>query len=112
MNWKKGTRLAKDYFMAILQGKFLLKIHFDRYFPQILYTCFLFWLSIWFGMQVEKTMVKVEKTKVVLNDLKIYHAQQTVTLAGFNRISTLETMLKERGSDVAFPEKPATKLEK
>ena len=34
-------------FLAILQGKLLLKLNATRYFIHILYTFFIFWISIW-----------------------------------------------------------------
>lgn len=112
MKIERVLGILKNSFIAILMGRFFLKIHIDRYFMHIVYTCFLFWMSIWISMQVEKAMVEIEDNKVLLNDLKIYHAQQTVTLASFNRITTLEQMLKEKGSDVTFPQKPAIHIEK
>lgn len=97
---------------AILKGEFLLRIHIDKYFIHILYTFLLIWFTILLDMRVEKTMVKVEDSKKELSDLKIYHAQKTVQLVSIDRISTVQEMLQKDGSKVAFPEKPASRIEK
>ena len=48
-----------------------------------------------------------EKNKETLTDLKIYHAQKTVELARLGRLTTVEGLLEQNGSDVTLPDKPA-----
>lgn len=109
---KKFWQILKNAPGAILKGEFMLRMRVDKYFLHILYTFFLLWMTILTDMAVEKTMVKVETNKEILSDLKIYHAQKTVQLVSLNRISKIGDMLKAEGSDLAFPEKPASKIEK
>lgn len=97
---------------AIWSGMFLMRIRMDRYFIHILYTFFLFWLAILIGMCVDSTLLKVEKNKDTLNDLKIYHAQKTVQIERINSISKVEELLEEQGSTLAIPQKPATTIKK
>jgi len=97
---------------AMWNGTFLMQIRVDRFFMHIFYTFLLFWLAILVGMMVDKTMVKVEKNKDTLNDLKIYHAQKTVQVERLNSISKIVTLLGEKGSVLEIPEQPATKIEK
>jgi hypothetical protein len=52
-------------------------------------------------------MIIVERNRKELESLKIYHAQKTCEYVGFDRISTIETMLEEKGSEIKAPEKPA-----
>ena len=63
-------------------------------------------------MMVQKTLVQVEKNKDVLSEMKIYHAQKTVQIARLGRLSTVERLLEENGSDVTLPEKPADVIKK
>ena len=102
--------ILKNCLSAILHGEFLMK--FDRYFVHILWTALLFWGMILASMFVQKTLVRVEKNKKELTDLKIYHAQKTVELARLGRITTVERLLEENGSDVTLPDKPADIIRK
>ena len=52
----------------------------------------------------------VEKNNTILEGLKIEHAQKTGKLAEFDRVSTVNSLLEKMGSDVTFPEKPATHI--
>jgi hypothetical protein len=69
-------------------------------------------MMIWLSMKIENTMVKVEKNKTTLNDMKIYHAQKTVEVVSLDRITTVEDMLEKIGSDVELPVKPADRIMK
>ena len=109
---RKVWDILRNSFIAIIRGEFLLRIRCDKYFLHIIYTFFLLWCTIWIGMKVQNTMVKVEKNKEVLTNLKIYHAQKNVQMVSLGRLSTVEQMLREKDSKVAFPQQPATRLEK
>ena len=52
----------------------------------------------------------MEKNKAELETLKIYHSHMTGEIVELNRISTVEKMLNEAGSDVRIPEKPADRI--
>lgn len=108
MSFKGIWNTIVEIFKAILKGEFLTRLHFDKYFMHIIYTFVLAWLSIVISMQIEETMVKVEENKAVLNELKIYHAQKKVELSSIDRISTLEQLLRENGSEMTLPERPAS----
>lgn len=112
MSWKRIWEVTKNGFVAILHGELLLRMRFDKYFPHIIYTFFLLWMMIWLSMKIENTMVKVEKNKTTLNDMKIYHAQKTVEVVSLDRITTVEDMLEKIGSDVELPVKPADRIMK
>jgi hypothetical protein len=55
-------------------------------------------------------MLKVQQNSRTIRTLKIYNAQKTYELVGLDRIATVEEMLKEAGSEVKAPEKPADVL--
>ena len=103
-------RWLKSAFMAAIKGEFLLRLHVSKYFIHIIYTFFLFWVSIWLSLKIEKTMTRVEENRKVLQDTEIYHAQKTVELASMGRMSKIEEMLAEKGSKVSVPEKPADRI--
>ena len=100
----------KNAFLASIRGEFLLRLHVGKYFIHILYTFFLFWVSIWLSIKIEKTLTKVEENRKVLQDTEIYHAQKTVELASMGRMSKIEDMLREKGSALTIPQKPADKI--
>ncbi len=98
---------AKSWLKSIISGDILLRLRVDKLFPYILYAFVLGWLSIWMSYKMEQTMTLAEKTRKELEAMKIYHAQKTCEYVGFDRISTVENMLEEKGSEVKAPEKPA-----
>jgi hypothetical protein len=100
----------KSAFLAAIKGEFLLRLHVSKYFIHIIYTFFLFWVSIWLSIKIEKTLTKVEDNRKVLQDTEIYHAQKTVELAGMGKMSKVEEMLRDKGSALAIPTKPANRI--
>lgn len=114
MKIKQMTRIALRWlgglFKAILYGHVITYLRVDRHLLLVIYLFALIWGSMWLGMSAEKTMVQVEENKKVLNDMKIDHAQKTVKLVSLNRISTIDRLLEEKGSDVTLPEKPAARI--
>lgn len=103
---------TKNIVSATMKGEVLLRMRFDRFFVNVLYIFFLIWVMIFFSLKVDQTLVRMEKNRVELENLKIYHAQKTSELAGYNRLSTIEAMLTKSGSKVAIPEKPADRIKK
>ena len=105
-------RLLKESVKAILHGQFLLRLNIGRYFIHIVYTFFLFGMLIWFSLGVDSTLAKVEKNQAAIKELEIEHANLEFELRTLNRRAALEEMLKEAGSKVTEPQKPATVLKK
>lgn len=103
-------KTARNIFSAMMKGEVLLRIKFDRFFVHVLYLFLLIWFIIYFSLKVDQTLVRMEKNRVELENLKIYHAQKTCELAGYDRLSTIEAMLEASGSKVAIPEKPADRI--
>ena len=101
-----------SWIRSIISGDILLRMRVDRLFPYILYAFVLGWLSIWMSYRMEQTMIIVERNRKELESLKIYHAQKTCEYVGFDRISTIETMLEEKGSEIKAPEKPADMIKR
>ncbi len=105
----KESRIAsaKSWLKSIISGDILLRMRVDRLFPYILYMFVLGWLSILMSYKIEQTMTRLERNRKELEALQIYHAQKTCEYVGLDRISTIETMLNDKGSNVKAPVKPA-----
>ncbi|MBQ2113026.1 MAG: hypothetical protein II194_07390 [Bacteroidales bacterium] len=103
----KEKMSAVKILKSIISGDILLLMGVHRLFPYILYVFILGWVSIWMSYKAEQTMTLVERNKKELETLKIHHAQKTCEYVGLDRISTIEAMLEEKGSDVKAPVKPA-----
>lgn len=98
--------------LAILQGELLLRLNVSKYFIHIIYTFFLFWVSIWLSLKIEKTLTVVEDNRKTLSDIEIHHTQKTVELAGYSRLSTVQEMLKDSGSKLEMPVKPTDRIKR
>ena len=98
---------VKSIVKSIISGDILLRLRVDKLFPYILYAFALGWISIFLSYKMEQTLTVVEKNKAELETLRIYHAQKTCEYVGLDRISTIEEMLRNAGSKVKAPEKPA-----
>ena len=63
--WKFSDIWAwlKNAALATLKGELLLRLHVSRYFIHIIYTFFLFWVSIWLSLRIEKTLTRVEDNR-------------------------------------------------
>ena len=107
IRWKAIGKAVGAFFVSLGRGDLLLRMRVDQALPYILYGFLLGCLSIWMSYKTEQTMLKVQKNNSTLKTLKIHNAQMTYELVGLDRISTVENMLKEMGSDVKVPEKPA-----
>ena len=105
-------RLLKESIKAILHGQFLLRLNIGRYFIHIVCTFFLFGMLIWFSLGVDSTLAKVEKNQAAIKELEIEHSNLEFELRTLNRRAALEDLLKESGSKVTEPQKPATVLKK
>lgn len=97
---------------AIGYGDILLRLRVDKLLPYILYLFFLSMVSIFMSYKAEQTMLMRERNKTRIEALKIFKAQKTCEIVSLDRISTIETMLEELGSDIKQPEKPADILKK
>ncbi|MGN0199119.1 MAG: FtsL-like putative cell division protein, partial [Candidatus Cryptobacteroides sp.] len=112
----RGFRFAdipiwiKNAFLTILKGRLLITLKIERYFVHIIYTFFLFWVSIYLGMKIEKTMTRVEENRRRLEDIEIFRAHKQVELTRLQRMSTVQEMLEAKGSSVGIPEKPAERI--
>lgn len=104
--------LLKNSFLAICRGEFLLRLNIGRYFVHIVWTFLIIALFIWFNLSVDNTLAKVEKNKKELKELEIRNSSLEFKLKQMDRRSTVESMLKEMGSDLCESDKPVIELKK
>ena len=112
MSWKAVLGIIKEFFIALGRGDLLLRMRVDRALPYILWTFFLGCMSIWWSYMTEQTMLKVERNKDIITNLKIEHAQKTYETVSLDKLTTVEALLTEMESDVKPPQKPADVLKK
>lgn len=110
IDWKAVLKAFIETLRSIGRGDILLRMRVDKLFPCILYGFVLAWLSIWLSFKVEKTMYRVEVNKEKIENLKIDNANKTCEIVSITRISTVEKMLKEAGSELRTPTKPADRI--
>lgn len=110
IDWKAVGKAFIETLRSIGRGDILLRMRVDKLFPYILYTFALAWLSIWLSYKAEKTMYRVEVNKAIIENLKIDNANKTCEIVSLSRISTVEKMLEDAGSEVRAPEKPADRI--
>ena len=110
--WKVSDigRAIGNSLVAIVKGQFILRLKIDKYFLQIAWTFFLFAMLILFGLGVDVTLSKMEAGKRELQELEILHTQKKYELVTLGRRSTVSRLLKENGSQVTEPQKPAATL--
>ena len=94
-------------FGSIIRGDILLLLRVDRLLPYILVLFVMGWINIFLNYKIERTLVQVEANKVLLENYRIYHAQKTYQFVKMGRISTVEDMLEQKGSELSAPVKPA-----
>lgn len=107
IDWKKIGTAVKEFFIALGRGELLTRMRVDKLFPYILYLFLLGCVSIWMSYKAEQTMLRVQQNNRTIRTLKIYNAQKTYELVGLDRITTVEKMLEDAGSEVKAPVKPA-----
>lgn len=110
--WKRFGAAFWETIKAIGHGDILLRLRVDKFLPCILYIFLLSMISIFMSYKVEQTMLIREKNKTRIEALKIFKAQKTCEIVSLDRISTVEAMLEELGSDIKQPEKPADRLKR
>ena len=106
-----GT-LLKNSFLAILQGRFLLRLKIDKYFAHIVYAFFLMAMLILISLGTESSLNKVEDNKKTIAEMEIIFSDKTFEVADRSRRSAVAEKLREMGSKVQEPLKSATVLKK
>lgn len=112
IDWSKIGNAAKEILISIGQGNFLIRMKVHKLFPYILVLFIIGCANIWLSYEVEQAALRVEKNKKELETLKIYHSHLNGEIVELNRISTVETMLQQMGSEVRIPDKPADRIRK
>ena len=112
IDWKAVGKAILEILKSIGRGDFLLTLRIDKWFPYILYLVTLGIISIWLSYSAEKTVYKVEVNKDRIESLKHDNANKNCEIIGLSRISTVEKMLEEAGSELKIPQTPAYTIRK
>lgn len=107
MKRQKEKITIEELYKSLLSGNLLILLGVDRLLPYILVLFVLGWINIFMNYRIEQVMAEVEKNKVTLENYRIYHAQKTYQFVKMGRISTVEEMLEQKGSQLSAPVKPA-----
>lgn len=112
IDWKAAGKATLEILKSVGRGDFLLKLKIHELLPHIMWLVLLGIVSIFLSYQAEKTMYRVEVNKNIIESLKYDNANKNCEIIGLSRISTIEKMLEEAGSDVRIPETPAYTIKK
>lgn len=104
---KKVLVFLKNSLIAILQGKFLLKLNVGKYMVHIIFCFFMFSLAIWISLMIDITLHKVEENYETIDDLQMVNAQYRYELEELYRRGGVEKRLSEMGSSLHDAEEPA-----
>ena len=104
---QKEKITVEKIYKALLSGNLLILLGVDRLLTYILVLFALGWINIFMNYRIEQVMAEVEKNKITLENYRIYHAQKTYQFVKMGRISTVEDMLEQGGSQLTAPSKPA-----
>lgn len=108
---KMKERKFWEVFSSFASGEILISLGLDRYLLHVIYTFLLFMLSIWLGIQIEKTFIQVEANKDSISDLKAENNRLNFELEKLNNSNLIEQRLHAGGSTLHYPEKPATRID-
>ena len=100
----------KNLTMAILRGRLMLALGFDKYLPQIVFFFFMMICFIGANLGFDSTMHRLKQNKVVLENLKSLYTDTICTLTSLNSVDKTEQHLKKMGSKVELPVKQAIVL--
>ncbi len=103
-------RYLKQCFRSIIHGKFLLQMNVEKYMIHIVLVFFLFAMAILFSFGVDNTLARMERNRHTIEELEIRRSKLEFELKTINRRAEVISILKEQGSKVGEPEKPATIL--
>ena len=112
IDWKAAGRITVEAIKSLGRGDFLLKLKIHRFLPHILWLVTLGTISILLSYYAEKTMHRVEVNNGIIESLKYDNANKNCEIIGLSRISTIEKMLENAGSEVRIPEAPAHTIKK
>lgn len=110
IEWSRAGEVIRNSIDAIARGELLIRLKVNKYFVHIIWFFFLMTIMIWANVKIEGTMLTMQRNKTKIENLKIFHGQTVCELEEMKRINTIEDLLKDKGSKVGIPEKPADVL--
>ncbi|MBR4774756.1 MAG: hypothetical protein IK008_01495 [Bacteroidales bacterium] len=99
---------VRNALRAIREGELLLRLRADKYLVHILYLFILMWVTIFLGIQVDKTLIRVKENNEELEKLRIYRTEKEAELVKLHSASAAQKRLKELGSEATLPTEPTS----
>ena len=94
-----------------LSGEKIIEWGWDKQIGLIVTIFALIGATIAWSLMVESRLVVTQKNERILQDLEISYHQLTIELAGMDKRSKIENMLKVSGSTLAAPGEPPQRIE-
>lgn len=98
----------RNAFKAVREGELLLRLRADKFLVHILYLFILMWMTIFLGLQVDKTLARVSENKAQLEKLRIHRSEKEAALVKLHSASAAQDRLKEMGSKATLPTEPTS----
>lgn len=95
---------------AVKNGSLVLQLHLDKYFVKTVICIAAGLLAIWTSLLIDNTLTKVKRNNDIIKEQQEIIAIRTFQVSEINRRSRMEELLKQQGSKVCAPEKPAYKV--
>lgn len=95
----------------LLNGEVLADFKVGHYLPQIFCVVVTISLYIVLGIFIDATLSTVEKNKLTIEDLKIELSLKTKTYTAQRKLENVERVLRECGTEIGLPKKPAKRIE-
>lgn len=106
------TKMSKvgNFLGDLLNGDLLLRLKVDKILPYIL-VIFVMGISLIFiKLQIDKTLLKCERARTELENVRIEYAKKSCELISLEKLSTIESMLEKQGLEIGIPTKPADRI--
>lgn len=92
---KSGFR---KWLVSFGRGDFLIRWKVDKALPHITVLFVLSLVSMFLSYKAEQTMVVRERNRAAIETLRIRRSQAATRIASMNRLTTIDSKLKEMGS--------------
>jgi len=100
-----------NFIADLFDGELIIRLKFDKILPYILVIFFMGVSLIFIKLEIDKTLVKCNRARAELENVRIEYAKKSCQLIGLEKLSTIESMLETQGLNIGIPEKPAYRIE-
>lgn len=111
-NVEAPSKMSKvgNFFDDLLNGDLLLRMRVDKALPYILVIFAMGVSLIFIKLEIDKTLLRCDRARVELENVRIEYAKKSCELISLEKLSTIESMLEEKGLEIGIPAKPADRI--